>query len=93
MAHDAELTALWTAQAADDKGVGQQWLDFVAAADAAHIADRIPGTVGRRFRQVYAEQPATKEAVAKATTRKAAAKKTPAKKPTTRKSAAKKAAK
>lgn len=64
MAHDAELTSLWTAQATGDRTNGQAWLAFIEAADAAHIADRIPGSVGRRFAQQYANEPTTGEAVA-----------------------------
>ncbi len=63
MANDAELLALWneSAQTKNDDGtertIGQAWVSFVAAADGARVADRIPGTVGRGFKARYAAEP------------------------------------
>lgn len=87
MSGDAELTALWKKAATEDRSIGQAWLAFIEAADVGKIADRIPGSVGRKFRAAYAEELSTKEAVGKAITRKAA----DAKKATPRKAATKKA--
>lgn len=52
---DAELVKLWNGAATDDRTPGQAWTAFIAAADAVHVADRIPGSVGRSFRAKYAE--------------------------------------
>ncbi|WP_322937594.1 hypothetical protein [Nocardioides bizhenqiangii] len=74
MAADDELLKLWNeiAQAKNDDGtertLNQSWTAFVAAADAAHIADRIPGTVGRTFKTKYAAEPQPKKPAAKRTT-------------------------
>lgn len=62
MAEDAELLALWNAEATDERAPGQAWAAFVEAASKARIADRIPGTVGRTFKARYAAEDATKPA-------------------------------
>lgn len=56
MADDAELLKLWNDAATSDRTPGQAWLVFTAAADAARIADRIPGSVGRSFKASYAAE-------------------------------------
>src|SRR4051794_19947146 len=61
MRDDAELTALWGREATDDRAIGQVWSAFVQAADAAHIADRIPGSVGRTFKAKYAAEAGTED--------------------------------
>jgi hypothetical protein len=81
MAHDTELLALWneSAQTKNDDGtdrtIGQAWVSFVAAADAARVADRIPGAVGKRYKRIYAAEPV------RATAKKAASR---ARKPSTK---------
>ncbi len=56
MKGDAELLALWNAGATENRTPVQAWAAFIEAADAARIADRIPGTVGRTFKAKYAAQ-------------------------------------
>jgi hypothetical protein len=66
MTGDTELLALWNreAQGKNDDGtertVQEAWLAFVQAADAARIADRIPGTTGRTYTAKYAAEPEPK---------------------------------
>lgn len=83
LASDAELLKLWKheLQAKNDGGntrtAPQAWAAFIEAADAANIADRIPGSVGKRFAAKYAAEPKPRpepRAAAKRTTRKASTK-------------------
>lgn len=74
MSSDDALLKLWNheAKAKNDDGtertMGQAWTAFIAAADAARIADRIPGSVGRTFKARYAAEP--EKTAAKQTLRK-----------------------
>lgn len=81
MTSDAELLKLWNheIQAKNSDGAErtapEAWAAFIEAADAAKIADRIPGSVGKRFAAKYASEGKPEpKAAAKRTTRKASTK-------------------
>lgn len=75
MAGDDELQKLWNREATakrddgTDRSPQEAWAQFVAAADAAKIADRIPGSVGRTFKTQYASEPAKRATPSKSSTK------------------------
>lgn len=56
------LIELWNQSVRTEDGErtpGQAWAAFIEAADAAKLADKIPGSVGRSFKARYASEALT----------------------------------